>query len=245
MTEDPTNKIHRQNVSDLAESKIRSWILLLELPPKERLIVDDLAKQMGVSRTPVREALRVLAEEGLVVYDGKSYIVKCFSKREVQDLLAIRRSLELLAVRQAAERANSDIMVEMRALLDKYDPHAVSEDIELFISSDICFHELICEASGNTRLHRMLIRLNEQSWWLSRMYLSLQSSNYAKQTILASFGAHCQILQCLEERDPERAAVEMEKHLLAGEESKIDKLFAQESLDTRLVSISTGGLAEK
>jgi DNA-binding GntR family transcriptional regulator len=163
LREAPTRLI-RQSLSQQAGEAIKRRILSLDLPPGTRLVVDVLAEEMGVSRTPVREALRELVSQGLVTYDGNSYTVTRYTRRDVEEIFAIRRALEVLAARQAAERISPQALQELRALCEEGVRRLRERDAKFLVEMDSRFHEIIAEQSGNTRLQSMLASLRDQAW---------------------------------------------------------------------------------
>ena len=161
-------RIIRQSLSEQAADAIKSRILSLDFPPGMRLVVDSLAEELGVSRTPVREGLKALVSQGIVTYNGNSYAVTAYSRQDVENLFAIRRALEALAAFQAAQRMPAKALDDLRSLCEEGKQHIDAEDTELLITLDLRFHELIADGSGNERLVRLLDNLREQSWLIRR-----------------------------------------------------------------------------
>lgn len=201
-----------------AASTIREWILNLELEPGQRLLVDNLADQMGISRTPVREALKALGQEGLVVYDNNTYRVKTHTLAETQDLFAIRRSLELLAVEQAAARVDGPTLKQIESLCEEYDHLIGSRELESLMACDLEFHRLVVKGAKNARLESLLTTLNQQCLWVSRFLFSRYPDRYASVQTLKE---HKAVLSALKAHDPHRAKQEMSEHLHKSEERKL------------------------
>ena len=214
-------RIVRQSLSDQAANAIKSRILSLDFPPGMRLVVDSLAEELGVSRTPVREGLKILVSQGIVAYDGNSYAVTTYSRRDVEDLFAIRRALEALAASQAAQRMPASLPRELRSLCEELRHLIEVEDTESLITMDQRFHEMIAGGSGNDRLIRLLNNLREQSWLIRRWGFLPKLVEFVETVTVAE---HLAIIDRLEARDSEGSARLMEEHLLRGEQRTLEWL---------------------
>ncbi len=209
-----TNRIVRSSLSEQAAQTIKSWILSLRLKPGERLIVDNLAEELAISRTPIREGLQKLVAERLVVYDGKSYTVMEFSKRDIENLFEIRCALEVLASRQASVRM-SDVRVRvLRDWYEHWNAYQQKTDIEFFVAQDRHFHQSLCEGAGNSQLQRLLDSLHEQWWWIIRIIYEPRITAYDRKS---SMEEHQAVLACIEKRDSDGAADAMARHLYRSE----------------------------
>lgn len=139
---------------------LREAIVSGVLEPGERLMEIQLAEEMGVSRTPVREAIRKLELEGFVVMiPRKGAYVAGVSHKDVKDVFEIRRALEVLAAGLAAEKATDEEIEQMeRALHYDNEPNSLEE----IVQADTDFHALVYKASRNERLTQILSNLREQ-----------------------------------------------------------------------------------
>jgi DNA-binding GntR family transcriptional regulator len=143
-------------------SALRHCIIEGEFRPGERLLSDDLAGRLGVSRTPVREALRKLEAEGYVVAaTGKGLIVREFSEKELDDLFFIREILEGAAARLAAENVTPAELVQMEELLEDMELAKTRENMDVFRTLTGKFHALFHSASRNDRLASMLREIQD------------------------------------------------------------------------------------
>lgn len=209
-----TNRIIRLNLNEQAAKKIKTWILSVQLKPGDRLIVDNLAEELGISRTPVREGLQKLVAAGLVVYDGKSYMVMELSKHDIENLFEIRRVLEALAARQAGERISRELLDKLWEWYEECKQHQQEKDIEFLISHDMRFHQLVREGAGNSRLKALLENLHDQIWWVIRLIFSSKVAEYQELFLLKE---HLAVLECIANHDPGGAARMMEKHIRRSE----------------------------
>jgi DNA-binding GntR family transcriptional regulator len=139
-----------------AERRLREAIMRAELEPGERLTEDELAAWLGVSRTPVREALARLASEGLVVIDAnRGARVAPFDPDEIRDLVQLSRELVLLAQRLAALRATDEEIRTMRSCHDRRLAALAADDGPGVEAATLRFHMTILAASRNRELQRI------------------------------------------------------------------------------------------
>ena len=142
---------------------LRQAIISGDLAPGERLMEVQLAEELGVSRTPVREAIRQLEQEGLVeLVPRKGAYVTDISMSDLADVFEIRYALEGLAARLAAERATEEQIRELEDLLEKIDETIEAGDFRRVVELDTQFHELLYAASGNQQLQGILSQLRKQ-----------------------------------------------------------------------------------
>lgn len=142
---------------------LREAIIQGRLGPGERLMEVQLADEMGVSRTPVREAIRKLELEGFVVMiPRKGAYVASYSVKDIVDVFEVRAALEGLAAGLAAERVTPEELEEMeRAVLQIYEV-SHGNDLDILVAKDTDFHDLIYKASRNQRLVQIVTHLKEQ-----------------------------------------------------------------------------------
>ncbi len=183
---------------------IREAITTAELAPGRRLSENELAGQLGVSRTPIREALALLREERLVaIVPQLGTFVTRISPSAIADAAFVREALECAAVRLAAERIESAALVELQASLAA---QAEAEPAR-FHALDDDFHRLLCEASGHSVAWELAHRANGQLDRLRR--LSLPEPGYRGQMI----EEHHAVLAAVAELDPDRAERTLRHHL--------------------------------
>jgi DNA-binding GntR family transcriptional regulator len=214
-------RIVRQSLSEQAAEAIKARILSLDLPPGTRLVVDALAEELGVSRTPVREGLKQLVSHGIVTYDGNTYAVTSYSRQDVEDIFLIRRALEALAAQQAAQRMPANALRELRAICEEGRRRIDEQDTEFLITVDVRFHEMIATGSGNQRLIHLLDQLREQSWLIRRWGFLPKLVEYVEAVTLEE---HLAIVERLEAGDSEQSGKLMQEHLLRGEQRTLEWL---------------------
>jgi DNA-binding GntR family transcriptional regulator len=136
---------------------LRQAVISGILEPGERIVERKLAKQLGVSRTPVREALRQLELEGLVKHTpNKGVIVSRMSAKDVWDVYNIRAVLEGLAARLAAQSITPEEIADLEMLFQEMEKAAAEKDMEHLNELHLDFNEIIYRAARNTRLHQMI-----------------------------------------------------------------------------------------
>jgi DNA-binding GntR family transcriptional regulator len=188
--------------------KLRDLIAQDELPPGTRLRERDLAQRLSVSRTPMREALRILAAEGLVTLaPNRGAVVARPGPKEVQDLLALLGALESLAGEQAALRATAEEIAEVRARHHEMLAAFARRDRLAYFKCNQAIHRAIVQASGNAAL----IAMHEQT--NARVYRVRYSSNLSAGNWQHAVDSHEAILAALEARDGEHLAGLLKHHL--------------------------------
>lgn len=174
------SKINLNDYKPLREvifDSLRQAIIMGELKPGERLMEIQFAEKMGVSRTPVREAIRKLELEGLVVMiPRKGAHVAELSVKDIIDVLEIRSSLDGLATRLAAQRINKDELKELKNIVNQFSQHMEKGNVQGLIKKDIEFHELIFRASRNEKLLQIITNLKDQIHRFRVVYLKDYSS---------------------------------------------------------------------
>jgi DNA-binding GntR family transcriptional regulator len=204
--------------------RLRALILTGEYGPDERLIEEQLAERLGVSRTPVRQALTMLEAEGLVeITPNRGATVCSFSIEDVWDIYDLRAVLEGHAARRAAGRIERrelerlrELAREMEGLPGQFDDH--EEEIRALVALNQGFHGTIVEASRNRRLERLINRTVE----IPLMFKAFYWYTLHERTISNHY--HRQILEALENGDADRAEIIMREHVYEGRDFVIRAL---------------------
>ncbi|WP_304083062.1 GntR family transcriptional regulator [Peptostreptococcus stomatis] len=174
------NKLNLDDYKPLREvvfENMRKAIIEGVLKPGERLMEIQLSEQLGVSRTPIREAIRMLELEGLVVMlPRKGAYVANISKKDLMDILEVRVGLEGLAAYCATDRMTEDHIRMLEIISKDLEEAVYKNDVETMLAKDEEFHTLIFEATGNKRLMNMMINIWETVYRFRLMYMSDYSS---------------------------------------------------------------------
>ena len=148
---------------DVVFNTLRRAILKGDLKPGERLMEIALAEKLGVSRTPIREAIRKLELEGLVVMaPRKGAKVASITERDLNDVLEVRKGMEELAIRLACERITPEELDELDKVEQRFLSLTENGDLTELAEMDVAFHDIIYNATNNNRLVQLLSNLREQ-----------------------------------------------------------------------------------
>lgn len=157
---------------DVVFNTLRRAILRGELKPGERLMEIQLANKLGVSRTPIREAIRKLELEGLVLMiPRRGAEVAEITEKNLRDVLEVRCALEELAVQLACERMDEEGIEKLKEAAEKFREVLGSDDITQIAQADVLFHDVIYTATDNNRLIQLLNNLREQMYRYRIEYL--------------------------------------------------------------------------
>lgn len=161
---------------DVVFRKLRRAILLEELKAGERLPEIHLADKLGVSRTPVREAIRKLEQEGLVVMaPRKGAVVAQISEKNLADVLEVRRVLDMLSARLACGRIDDERKKTLKKACGDFEEAVRKGNLQEIAQKDVALHNIIVEATGNVTLQQMLDHLAEQMYRYRVKYLKDES----------------------------------------------------------------------
>lgn len=211
-----------QPLRDMVFKALMDAIMLGQLSPGERLLEVQLAEEMGVSRTPVREAIRRLELEGFVVMvPRKGAYVAGLSVADVEAVYEIRTALETLAVRLAAQRMVAEDYKQLDALAEKMRDTWQEGNVENWVELDAKFHELLYRFSRNDRLVQMMNNIMEQ---LSRYRIISLANVEVRHNSLSE---HEAVIEALRRHDSEAASAAAAQHIANTEQSLIDMLNAK------------------
>lgn len=197
-----------QPLRDVIFETLRKAIVSGDIKPGERLMEVSLADQMGVSRTPVREAIRRLEAEGLVtMIPRKGTHVSELSVKDIMDVLEVRAVLDKLATDLASKRIQSAQLKALESVHKQYISCVEKDNVEGAIKKDVEFHDIIYAASGNPRLVTVAASLREHIYRFRVMYMS---GNLIAENVL---NEHNEILQALREAQNNVASNLAEKHI--------------------------------
>ena len=150
---------------DVVFKTLRQGILTGELKPGERLMEIHLANKLGVSRTPIREAIRKLELEGLVtMIPRKGAEVAQITEKSMKDVLEVRKVLDRLSVELACERITEGEKEQLREACIAFEEAVQEGDFARIARADVAFHDIIVAATGNMRLSQMVNNLAEQMY---------------------------------------------------------------------------------
>ena len=197
-----------------AYASVREGILHGTYKAGARLTEEDLARSTGVSRTPIREALRRLQAEGLVRLEANhGAIVAPFELADAEEIFELRAVLEPIAAERAAVRADGATIAELRALAEQQalaSTQRVGSYLAQIADLNDRFHRLVQTAAGSARLIRVIAGLTEALLILGTF------AKYTQNELVRSADQHLELVQAFEARDPKWAHGIMRAHVLAG-----------------------------
>lgn len=204
---------NRPLYEDVAE-RLREQIFSHELAPGSWLDEQSLALAFGISRTPMREAIKVLASEGLVTTKmNKGAYVTEVDRRDLEQIFTVLSLLEGQAAKETAMKASEAQLTQLDNLHHRLEKAAADRDLEQFFEINVKFHDLIQEIAGNKWMNGVIEDL--------RKVLKLQRRDSLSRSgrLLSSLVEHREILQAILKRDPPAAELAMRKHLARGLEA--------------------------
>lgn len=203
--------LRNETVQRLVQREIERLILTGELRAGERINEIEIARRLGVSRAPVREALRTLEEADLVKFEkNRGVTVREITLDEAADIYEIRASLEELICRRVAVRITSQQIEELRALVQRMGEQATSGDVESYHESNVQFHEKLTEFSESREFagcYRMLI---------NKLILFRRRTLGQGHAVVISNVEHHAIVRHLAARDADAAGRAMHRHITAS-----------------------------
>ena len=209
-----------ENLTTQAYRRIREFILEGGMDNRERLTEEFLATQLGISKSPIREALTRLETEGLLRIESRrgAYLRK-YTAKEAEDLYGLREALEVHAIRTA--KFTPRVVDGLRAHLQRMREHYKANNKILWIEEDAAFHNAIAEAAGNKLLLSALENLQHQLWLFRRTTYDLSSSN--------ALVSHEEIVKSLERSDRTRAEDLMREHISTSCRQLVEVMAAARS----------------
>ena len=209
---------------DVVFNTLRQAILRGELKPGERLMEIQLANKLGVSRTPIREAIRKLELEGLVLMiPRKGAEVAEITEKSLRDVLEVRRALEELAVQRVCEKITEEEIEELKAAAREFENVLKDGDITKIAEADVRFHDVIYMATDNQKLIQLLNNLREQMYRFRVEYLKREE---VRPQLLAE---HEEIIATIERREKDTATKVVCEHIDNQVEAVIDIIRTKHS----------------
>ena len=193
---------------DVVFKTLRQAILKGDMVPGERLMEIQLAKKLGVSRTPIREAIRKLELEGLVtMVPRKGAEVAGITEKNLCDVLEVRRALEELAIELACERIHEDMVTELVAAERDFKDATAGSDAIKIARMDEKFHDIIFQATENDKLVQMLNNLREQMYLYRLVYIKYEKTRHTL------FDEHEEFIYAIQSRQVSQAKSAIRSHI--------------------------------
>jgi DNA-binding GntR family transcriptional regulator len=204
----------------IAYERLHEAIKHAQLEPGEPLSETRISKALGISRTPVREALQQLVQEGLLqVIPGRAITVAAPSVQEVLDALHVRELLEPELVRLAAETLNGEELKTLQELTKEMERAALAGDRPAWSKADIKWHETLCNNCPNRLLGQMVLQAR------NRVYNQATDEHVSTQYLLEGTLEHKQIVEALSNHDGKQVERLMLEHIRSVRENMFKSLF--------------------
>lgn len=202
-------KLERQHLHDTVVEHLRNLVVEGVLPPGTKLNERELCETMGISRTPLREALKVLAVEGLIeISPNRGASVYKMTETEIWETFELMSGLEALAGELACERITAVEVAEIKALHYAMLACKAQNDLPGYYSRNQIIHNKICAASRNSVLQHTYLSVNR------RLQALRFKSNFKHKKWESAAHDHDEMLKALEARDGRRLATILRQHLL-------------------------------
>jgi DNA-binding GntR family transcriptional regulator len=215
-------KVERQRLHDTVVEHLRTFIAEGALAPGMKLNERELCERLGISRTPLREALKVLAAEGLVdISPNRGASVSTMSEAEIREMFELMSGLEAFSGELACERITAAELAEIKAL--HYEMLACREqnDLSGYYARNRVIHDRINEAARNTALRQVYVSTNR------RLQALRFRSNFSTSKWDSAIRDHEEMIRALEARDGKRMAAILRGHLLAKRDAVLAQSFEQ------------------
>lgn len=199
--------IQRESLGPRVAAELRIAIAAGEFAPGERLIEVDLAEQFGVSRGPIRDALRILQAEGLIEHQLPGMVVIGIDHDSINEIYSLRTAIEGLAIRLAVARYDESKFGEIKRVVDTMQRAAETNDAAAFAQADVAFHNEIFVLSGHKRLADIWQQYQAIMMTLLRLTISLD------QNLLQGAEKHRVLLDLIRSGDTAAVETELVNHL--------------------------------
>lgn len=218
----------QQRAGEAAVEALRNAILEGTLTPGQRLREAETAENLGISRTPIRQAFAVLESEGLIeVLPHVGARVRSYDRDDLEELYELRAALEGMAARRACRRADADLLAELRASCKRYENVGFHDDPAAAVEENRRFHDRIISAAGSDRLRHMLDNVTAVPLMYGTALWS--TSEHERRSVRA----HGEIASAIADGDEDRAERLTREHLLAGRDVVIGHLIAETEASSR------------
>jgi DNA-binding GntR family transcriptional regulator len=214
-------KIQRGPLREQVRTQIKQLILTNQLRPGQPIVIDRLASELGVSHTPVREALAMLQHDGLVVmrpYENPR--VAEIEASDVREAWEMRLLLEGWAINEAALKLSEDDLAKIANSLTCAREDAEESKYDSHLESDFALHEMILQATDNRLFERLARLVNDQSVRIRWLVETIAPA----EEVLVMIDEHCGIVQALRARDQELAYERLMAHLQGGKKRTLRAL---------------------
>lgn len=187
-------------------NRLRDMAIFFEFKPGERLNEASLAEQLGVSRTPVREALMTLAHEGFLEQAGRGYVRRRFDVQEMKDLYELRLGIEKECCAYAVRRATPEQIEALASYLERSRAIPADTPVTELVKLDEGFHQRLAHMTGNAEMEKMVVWMNRRIRFMRWISMEGQRRDCTQQQ-------HTELLEALRRRDEQAMVQQMSSHI--------------------------------
>ena len=206
--------IQRHSVANQVYSDLRNRILSGQIPQGERLVESTIARSLGISRAPVREAVNRLMEAGLLenrTHFGPSVVQ--MGNEKIRELYAVRNSIESLAIQAVTQRHSKDNIAELRFLIKVMSDRAEENDLPGVVEAELAFHEALWRMADNPYIQKIAGLL------FDHMRLALTIDNAAYGNLVDVAREHEPLVDAIETGNPDKASEALTRHIMSSLET--------------------------
>jgi len=215
----PTRSLKKENLSNQVFEQVKEIIVKGEIPAGKRMIESEIAASMGISRTPVREAVHKLEAEGLLKpLPRGGYVVRGLTLPDIEETFEIRSILESFAAYLAANRHSSKEILPLEKKMEEFQRYLDRNDLKELTRINTEFHELLYALSRSQRLIKMIHDLRDEICFLRKMILN--SVDMAR----LSNKDHREIVKAIKKREDKKVERLVRDHILRGKEFVINEI---------------------
>jgi len=215
----PTRSLKKENLSNQVFEQVKEIIVRGEIPAGKRMIESEIAASMGISRTPVREAVHKLEAEGLLKpLPRGGYVVRGLSLPDIEETFEIRSILESFAAYLAANRHSSKEILPLEKKMEEFQRYLDRDDLKELTRINTEFHELLYALSRSQRLIKMINDLRDEIYFLRKIILN--SVDMAR----LSNKDHREIIKAIKRRGAKKVEKLVRDHILRGKEFVINEI---------------------
>jgi len=216
----PLHKVNKpESLAQIAYKALRHSILSFELQQSKTYNEMSISEELGLSRTPVREALLRLSSEGLITFlPRKGFIVTSYTQEEIEEIFELRLILESAVIRKIATKVSRNNLIELREHIELQRQAASENDYHGFMTSDRAFHETFFELAGNDRLIEIMNNFQDICHMIGICYLKVEG------LYEIAIHHHEAILKGIETGDADRAETAITNHISQVEAAVIETI---------------------
>ena len=215
----PIKPLKKENLGSQVFEQIKGMILRGEIHPGRRMIESEIALSMGISRTPVREAVHKLEAEGLLTPLPKGgYVVRGLTISDIEDSFDIRSILESFAGYLAATRHTEDEIIPLELKIEEFQRYLDRGDLGRLTMVNTEFHDTLYGLSRSPRLIKMIHGLRDEIYFLRKIILN------SEEMARLSNRDHRQIIEAIKQREAEKVERQIREHILRGKEFVLNEI---------------------